>query len=458
MSALWTEITAAAATQGQAHGTWAATGVSIDSRTVQPGDLFVALRGANNDAHAYVPQALAAGAVAAVVDHPVEGPHLVVPDTMRALEDLGAFARARAAARVAAITGSVGKTSSKEALTQLLAAQAPTYGSQGNLNNNFGVPLCLARLPANAAYGVFELGMNHPGEIAPLARQVQPQAALVTAIAPAHVEFFPDGEAGIAREKASIAEGLQPGGVLILPHDSPHFPAMRQAYSEVLSFGTAADADSRLLDWQPGAAGVDTIEAVILGQHCRYRWGLAGRHQALNSLGVLTALRHLGGDLDQALHRAETLRPLAGRGERWILPWQGGQITLLDESYNASPAAVRAALAVLATLPGRRVMVLGDMLELGPQAAALHAGLADAVQAAGLQRLYLAGTHTAALADALPPNRVTAQTRQTEDLIAPLLADLRPGDAVLVKGSLGMKMRPLVEAIKTAALPQKVSP
>ncbi|MFY8106709.1 MAG: UDP-N-acetylmuramoyl-tripeptide--D-alanyl-D-alanine ligase [Elstera sp.] len=451
MTGLWTQKSAALATGGVAVDAWTATGVSIDSRTVQPGDLFVALRGENHDAHAYVGQALQAGAVAAVVDRVVEGPHLLVPDTMQALEDLGRVARARTDARVAAITGSVGKTSSKEALTQLLSLQAPTYGSRGNLNNNFGVPLSLARLPEASRFGVFELGMNHPGEIAPLARQVRPHVAVVTAIAPAHVEFFADGEMGIAREKASIAEGLDPGGTLILPRDSVHFPLMSAAYPTVLSFGTSIEADSRLLDWQPGTDGIDTIEAEILGQRRRYRWGLAGQHQALNSLAVLTALVTLGGNLDAACAAGESLRPVAGRGERLTLPWQGGTITLLDESYNASPAAVRAALSVLATLPGRRVLVLGDMLELGTEADALHAGLADAVEATGLSRLYLSGPHTAALAKALPVGRVTRHAARTADLIETVTADLAPGDAVLVKGSLGMKMRPLVEALRTAS-------
>ncbi len=451
MIGLWTQKTTARATGGLAVGAWTATGVSIDSRTVQPGDLFVALRGDTHDAHAYVAQALQAGAVAAVVDRIVEEPHLLVPDTMRALEDLGRFARARTDARIAAITGSVGKTSSKEALTQLLAAQAPTYGSHGNLNNNFGVPLSLARLPEASRFGVFELGMNHAGEIAPLARQVRPHVALVTAIAPAHVEFFADGEAGIAREKASIAEGLEPGSTLILPRDSVHFAAMRTAYPTILSFGADAGADSRLLDWQPGADGIDVIEATLLGQRRRYRWGLAGRHQALNSLGVLTALVLLGGDLDAACAAGATLRPIAGRGERLTLPWQGGTIILLDESYNASPAAVRAALSVLATVPGRRILVLGDMLELGAEADALHAGLADAVEATGLARLYLAGPYTEALARALPEGRVTRHAARTADLIETITADLAPGDAVLVKGSLGMKMRPLVEALRAAS-------
>jgi UDP-N-acetylmuramoyl-tripeptide--D-alanyl-D-alanine ligase len=459
MTGLWTQKTAARATGGLAVGDWTATGVSIDSRTVQPGDLFVALRGENNDAHAYVPQALAAGAVASVVDHTVDGPHLLVPDTMAALEDLGRFARARVNAPIAAITGSVGKTSSKEALTQLLAAQAPTYGSRGNLNNNFGVPLSLARMPESVRFGVFELGMNHAGEIAPLSRQVRPHVALVTAIAPAHIEFFADGEAGIAREKASIAEGLEPGGTLLLPRDSVHFEVMAAAYSKILSFGTHVDADSRLLDWQPGTDGVDTVEATILGQRRRYRWGLAGKHQAMNSLGVLTALVTLGGDLDAACAVTESLRPVAGRGERLTLPWQGGTITLLDESYNASPTAVRAALSVLATLPGRRVLVLGDMLELGSEADALHASLADALEGAKLDRIYLSGTHVAALANALPEGRVTRHAALTADLIDAVKADLAPGDALLVKGSLGMKMRPLVEALRAAsAASQKVSP
>lgn len=459
MSGLWTQASAARATSGLAVGTWTATGVSIDSRTLQPGDLFIALRGENHNAHAYVPQAIAAGAVAAVVDHAVEGPHLLVSDTMAALEDLGRFARARVDARIAAITGSVGKTSSKEALTQLLATQAPTYGSRGNLNNNFGVPLSLARMPANVRFGVFELGMNHPGEIAPLARQARPHVALVTAIAPAHTAFFPDGEAGIAHEKASIAAGLEPGGTLILPRDSVHFDRMATAAPSVLSFGAHAEADSRLLDWQPGADGIDTIDALILGQRRRYRWGLAGKHQAMNSLGVLTALVTLGGDLNAACAAAETLRPVAGRGERLTLPWQGGTITVLDESYNASPLAVRAALSVLATLPGRRLLVLGDMLELGQEADALHAGLADAVATAGLDRIYLSGTHVGALARALPAGRVTRQALHTADLTETVVADLLPGDALLVKGSLGMKMRPLVEALRAAsAASQKVSP
>lgn len=459
MTGLWTQKTAARATGRLAVGDWTATGVSIDSRMVQPGDLFVALRGENNDAHAYVPQALAAGAVASVVDHTVDGPHLLVLDTMAALEDLGRFARARVNAPIAAITGSVGKTSSKEALTQLLAAQAPTYGSRGNLNNNFGVPLSLTRMPESVRFGVFELGMNHAGEIAPLSRQVRPHVALVTAIAPAHIEFFADGEAGIAREKASIAEGLEPGGTLLLPRDSVHFEVMAAAYSKILSFGTHVDADSRLLDWQPGTDGVDTVEATILGQRRRYRWGLAGKHQAMNSLGVLTALVTLGGDLDAACAVTESLRPVAGRGERLTLPWQGGTITLLDESYNASPTAVRAALSVLATLPGRRVLVLGDMLELGSEADALHASLADALEGAKLDRIYLSGTHVAALANALPEGRVTRHAALTADLIDAVKADLAPGDALLVKGSLGMKMRPLVEALRAAsAASQKVSP
>lgn len=457
---LWTSADITAATGAQVMGAWTASGVSIDSRSIEAGELFVALVGENNDAHDYLDQVMARGAGGMLLSKrpaglPANAPVALVPDTMAALEALGQFARKRCHAKVAAVTGSVGKTATKEALTQLLAKQAPTYGSKGNLNNNFGVPLSLARLPAQVDYAVFELGMNHPGEIAPLARQAAPQVVIVTTIAPAHVEYFPDGVEGIAREKASIAAGLVPGGTAILTRDTPHYAMLYEAAkaagaSRIISFGTDVAADVRLTAYTPDADGA-AVSINYLGNWFDYRIGAQGKHQAINSLGVLTAVAAIGGDFEQAMEDYASISAPAGRGQKLTLSWGKGEIALFDESYNASPVAVRAAMAVLGQQTGRRIAVLGDMLELGVGGPEMHLGLLDAVVGAGLYKVYACGPLMKPLFEALPSAQRGLWAATAEGLKAALLGEIAGGDVITIKGSLGMRMGPLVAAVKEAS-------
>ncbi|MET1026753.1 MAG: UDP-N-acetylmuramoyl-tripeptide--D-alanyl-D-alanine ligase, partial [Dongiaceae bacterium] len=379
---LWTEAEATIATRGRATCAFQATGVSIDSRSVAPGDLFIALKGPSFDGHDFVAAALAAGAAAAVVtarpaDVPESAPLLLVGDTMTALWDLGRAARARTPARITAVTGSVGKTSTKEALRTVLAACAPTYASAGNLNNHWGAPLSLARMVRDATYGIFELGMNHAGEIAPLAKLVQPEVAIITTIDAAHLEFF-TSTAEIADAKAEIFDGLDVEGTALLPSDNLHFErlvmqARQRGIGTILGFGKSADADIRLIDCHVRPEG-NFIEADLLGRRVRYRTSAPGIHLAVNSLAVLGAVRALGANIDEALAAFPQVETVKGRGKREHVAVAGGEIVLIDESYNASPVAVRAALQLLgaaADSDGRRIAILGDMRELGAQAAAL---------------------------------------------------------------------------------------
>ncbi|MFD2263581.1 UDP-N-acetylmuramoyl-tripeptide--D-alanyl-D-alanine ligase [Lacibacterium aquatile] len=457
---LWTAADIATATGAQILGVWSVNGVSIDSRTVAEGELFVALVGENNDAHEYIDQALARKAGALLLSRlpanlPAGAPVALVKDTMVALEALGQFARKRCKAKFAAVTGSVGKTSTKEALTQLLAKQALTYGSKGNLNNNFGVPLSLARLPVKSTYGVFELGMNHPGEIAPLSQQVAPSVVIVTTIAPAHVEYFDDGVEGIAREKASIAAGLTPGGTAILTRDTPYYEVLYEAAkaagaARIFSFGTDVAADVRLTAYVPDADGAE-VSINFFGRWFTYRIGAQGKHQAINSLGVLAAIDAIGGNVEQAMEDYAEIGAPAGRGQRSVLAWGKGEIVLFDESYNASPVAVRAALGVLGQQPGRRIVVLGDMLELGAGGPEMHMGLLDAVNAAGLHKVFACGPLMKPLYDALPEASKGLWAPTSEALKSALLALIAPGDVVTIKGSLGMRMGPLVAAVREAS-------
>lgn len=457
---LWTSADIAAATGAQITGAWTASGVSIDSRSIEAGELFVALVGENNDAHDYLDQVMARGAGGLLLSKrpaglPADAPVALVDDTVEALEALGQFARQRCNAKVAAVTGSVGKTATKEALTQLLAKQEPTYGSKGNLNNNFGVPLSLARLPAKSTYAVFELGMNHPGEIAPLARQVRPQVVIVTTIAPAHVEYFPDGIEGIAREKASIAAGLTPGGTVILTRDTPHYAMLYEAAkaagaSKIVSFGVDVAADVRLMSYSPDADGAE-VTANVFGRWLTYRIGAQGKHQAVNSLGVLAAVAAIGGDMDQAAEDYAAIGAPAGRGQKLTLPWGKGEIALFDESYNASPVAVRAAMSVLGQQKGRRIAVLGDMLELGTGAPDMHFGLLDALLGAGLYKVYACGPLMKRLFNALPTAQRGLWAETSDGLKAALLGEIAAGDVITIKGSLGMRMGPLVAAVKEAS-------
>jgi len=456
---LWTAAEAAAATGGTASADWRATGVSIDSRTVAAGDLFVAIRGPNNDGHAYVAAALAAGAVAALVDRRPEGlaadaPLLAVADTQAGLEALGRAARARTRARIAGVTGSVGKTGSKEALRTILAVSGDTHASAGSLNNQWGVPLSLARMPRACDFAIFELGMNHPGELGPLSRMVAPEVALITTVEPAHMAFFPSVEA-VADAKAEIFEGLRHGGTAVLYRDNPHFERLAAAArtagaGRVLAFGSGADCDARLLDAAPDGDGM-RVGASFHGRRLDYRTGAAGRHWAINSLAVLLVATALGAGLERSAAAFAGVAAPKGRGARLRVVLPGGAFTLLDESYNASPAAVRAGLAVLAGVPlgpsGRRIAVLGDMLELGERADALHRDLAADVAAAGVDLLFACGPHMAALYGALEPGRRGAHAADSARLLPAVLEAVGPGDAVMVKGSLGMRMAPVVEAL-----------
>jgi len=458
---LWTAADAAKATGGVAQGVWAASGVSIDSRSVQPGDLFTALSGPNFDGHGFVADALAGGAAAAMVARQPDGiggdaPLLTVTDTMRGLEDLGRAGRARAAARIAAVTGSVGKTSVKEALAFVLGRQGLTSYSVGSFNNQFGVPLSLARLAPDAAYGVFELGMNHAGELTPLTRMVRPHVAVITTIEPVHLEFFASLE-DIARAKAEIFLGLEAGGIAVLNRDNAFFgllaDAARDAGATVVGFGRHDDADVRLLADRSDDEGLGSFaDATVQGREVSYRLPLPGSHWVLNSLAVLAAANALGADVEKAAADLAELSPPRRRGERYRIRSAGMCFELIDDSYNASPAAVAASLSVLGQArpgpSGRRIAVLGDMLELGDNGPDLHRGLTAPVDANGIDLVFTVGETMRALNDALPSEKQGDWTADSASM-APIVAGaVRSGDVVLVKGSAGVAMSKVVDALK----------
>ncbi|WP_159710680.1 UDP-N-acetylmuramoyl-tripeptide--D-alanyl-D-alanine ligase [Geminicoccus flavidas] len=456
MSALWTSEEAALATGGTPAGpSWQASGVAIDTRELQPGDLFVALEGEHRDGHAFVGDALAAGAAAAMVASrdalPPGAPGLVVANTLLGLEGLGRVRRAATGARVVAITGSAGKTTAKAALATLLAGFGPVHASAKSHNNHWGVPLSLARMPQDTAFGVFELGMNHPGEIRALAAQVRPHVALVTTVAPAHLGHFP-GEEAIARAKAEIMEAIDPGGTVVLPADNRWADLLLQAArgsgaGTILTFGRSAGADLQLLA-EAGDADGSRVEARFQGRTHRWRLDLPGTHQVENSLGWLAVAMALGLDPEAVAGRMALVRPVEGRGVRRALRLPGGAtVLLLDESYNANPASMRAALDVLARQHGRKVAVLGDMLELGAHAESLHAGLAPDLAAAGVEAAYLCGQAMASLAGRLACSIAVHHAPTSAELLPLLQRELQDGDVVLVKGSLGSRMRVIVDGL-----------
>ena len=465
MTALWTPDALEAATGGRWIGERRpVSGASIDTRTLQPGDLFFAIRGEARDGHDFVAQALGKGAGAAVVAEgraaAFEGPVLAVAGegadpVLTAMERIGRAARARSEAQVVAVTGSVGKTGTKEALRHVLSGQGATHASAASYNNHWGVPLTLARMPEEARFGVFEIGMNHAHEILPLTGLVRPQVALVVTVEPVHAEHFPSVSA-IADAKGEIFAGLEPGGVAVINRDNPHYErlaahAMASRAGRIVSFGEHPQADVRAnrIVLRPDLSVVD---ASVMGQPVTYKLGTAGRHTALNSLGVMAVVHSLGADLAAAALSLAALAPPAGRGERTALEMENGTAWLIDESYNANPAAVRAALATLSGIEtgprGRRIAVLGDMLELGPTSPDLHRGLAASVEAAGIDLVFAAGPLTRNLYEALPVSRRGAVAATAADLIEPLTRTLRPGDAVMVKGSNGSRMGRIVEALK----------
>jgi UDP-N-acetylmuramoyl-tripeptide--D-alanyl-D-alanine ligase len=451
---LWTSPELRAATGGLLADGVVAQGVSIDTRSLAAGDLFVALRD-QRDGHDFVAEALARGAAAAMVDHPPEGvaaaaPLLRVDDTLAGLFALGAAGRARSAARFVAVTGSVGKTTTKEMLRHGLSAIAPTHASVASYNNQWGVPLTLARTPREAAYAVTEIGMSNRGEIAPLARLARPEAVVITAIAPAHIGRLGSIEA-IVEEKADICAGLAPGGVAVLPMDSRWFARLaeraRDAGASVLGFGENAEAFARIEDVveQPGSVRA-TLH--LGGAAFGLRIASPGRHLILDAAAASAAAAALGADAGRFVAALGFFEAGAGRGARITLPLPGGTALLLDESYNASTASIRAALAVLAAQRAtRRVAVLGDMLELGEFGPALHEEIApDAARSADV--VHTCGPLMRHLHDALPPARRGEHTADAATLAPLVAASLRPGDVVLVKGSLGMRMAQVVQALK----------
>lgn len=452
---LWTSIDAAAATGGTAIAEWAATGISIDTRTLETGDLFVALAGPNFDGHDFVDTAFAAGAASALVSREASlngRPGLVSTDTLDAMEKLATAARDRSRAKIAAITGSVGKTGTKEALAHVLSAQGETGYSKSSLNNHWGVPLSVARLPASARFGVFEIGMNHPGEITPLVGLVRPHVAVITAIASAHREFF-DSVEDIARAKGEIFSSLD-GGTAIINRDTEFFPlladmAQDAGANDIVSFGRHAEADMRLIECLSDATG-NAIDARWRGDAISYRVDQPGVHWTYNSLAVLATADALGADMKKAAADLATLPALPGRGAVHVIPWGDGTIRLIDDSYNANPESMSAALKTLGHMQpdgGRRVAIIGDMLELGDTSRTAHAGLKDHIEKNDIDAVFMAGPEMSALADVLDADRIGATADSAAALLPAVLSGLRAGDVVTVKASNGTGLGRIVAAL-----------
>ncbi|HEU0096594.1 MAG TPA: UDP-N-acetylmuramoyl-tripeptide--D-alanyl-D-alanine ligase [Rhizomicrobium sp.] len=448
---LWTSAEAETATLGNASRAFEVNGLSIDTRTLKEGDLFVALRGDNRDGHDFVGAAFAAKAGAALVTHAPEGvtgPLLTVPHTQRGLEDLARAARARSNAKILAVTGSAGKTTTKEILRLCCNALGRTHASAASYNNHWGVPLSLAALPRDAEYGVFEVGMNHFGELRNLVGFVRPHVALVTTIAPAHLEFFGNCEA-IADAKSEIFEGIEPGGAALIPSDSEYADrlttrAKQAKVARIVSFGTNGDA--KLVSFVPEGDGM-RLKADIFGTAVDCFVGAPGAHIAQNVVGALAAVALLDGDVLNAAAALKDFTALKGRGARF----EARGISVIDESYNANPASMTAALALLGAAKGRKIAVLGDMLEMGEGGIAHHAALTVPIEANKIDLVFTCGMQMRALWNALPASR-RGGTADNSMALAPMLNSvLKPGDTVLVKGSNGAKMSVIIEALKERA-------
>lgn len=453
VSALWTSQEIASATGGTASSEFEASGVTFDSREVGQGDLFVAMPGTIHDGHRFVDGAFAAGASGAIVSQPVDGPHVLVTDTFAALEALARASRDRSRARIIGVTGSVGKTSTKEALFAALDRNRPgrVHRSVKSYNNHTGVPLSLARMPRDAEYAVLEMGMNNAGEIAALTRQARPHVALVTAIAPAHIENLGSEEA-IADAKGEIFEGLEPDGVAIIPNEAPHrdrlLKAARRHATRIITFG-GGDADIHAIHAVSADGGGSLISASLLERELTFTISQRGDHWVSNALAVLAAVEAVGADAALAGLALADMVGLAGRGQRHRLQVDGGEILLIDESYNANPASMVATLNTLGSEKpaARRIAVLGPMRELGSHSDALHAGLAPAIFAAQIDRLILIGQELRPLDEALHDRIPVDRVDTVDDATEALIRMLRPGDAVLVKGSNSVGLAKLVERV-----------
>jgi UDP-N-acetylmuramoyl-tripeptide--D-alanyl-D-alanine ligase len=458
---LWTLGEIVTATSGTCLGTADApvAGLSIDSRSLAKDEGFVAIRGPNRDGHAFVAAALEQGAACALVDRnfpPGDEEKLVrVEETLEALNALGRAGRARASNTVViAVTGSVGKTGTKEALRVALTPSGSVHASVKSFNNHWGVPLSLANMPKNTRFGVFEVGMNHAGEIDALTRLIRPHIAIITTVAPVHLGFFRSVEK-IADAKAEIFRGLERGGTAIINRDSPYYERLKnhavKAGAKIVGFGEAASAEARLVEVELHPDG-SKVEANIIGTPVNYSLGAPGRHLVQNSLGVLAAVKIAGADVNLAARALSGLKAQAGRGARTLIGGKDGRVAIIDESYNANPASMRAALATLGLTPrsefSRRVAVLGDMLELGPEGPKLHEALADSIDGAGIDVVFACGELMGSLYKALPASRRGAYAKTSEELAPRLIEAVGLGDVIMVKGSLGSCMGPLVEALK----------
>ena len=460
---LWTVEGMAAAIGAEREGALpqSVPGISIDSRTLAAGEAFFAIQGDHRDGHDFVAAALAskAGLAVAAADRrselPQDVPLLVVPDVLAALRALAAAARARLQGKVIGVTGSVGKTGTKEALRLALSQDGETHASAASYNNHWGVPLSLARCPASARYAVLEMGMNHAGEIVPLSRLARPHVAIITTVAPVHLEFF-GSLAKIADAKAEIFLGLEAGGAAVINRDNSQFVHLKRrakqaGVARIVSFGEREQADARLIKCalHPGCSAV---QADILGTELTYKIGAPGRHLVHNSLAVLAAAVLVGADLALAALALADFKPASGRGAAFEIDLPGGPATVIDESYNANPASMAAALALLGQRPvgarGRRIAVLGDMLELGPRGRALHRGLLAPVDANAIDLVFCCGPLMRALWRALPASRRGGYAEDSAALEPQVLSAVGAGDVVMVKGSLGSRMAPIVKALQ----------
>ncbi|GAB1582482.1 UDP-N-acetylmuramoylalanyl-D-glutamyl-2,6-diaminopimelate--D-alanyl-D-alanine ligase [Phyllobacterium phragmitis] len=463
MSWLWTSTDMVEAMGGRPVGTLpeGITGISIDTRTLKPGEAFFAIKGENFDGHDFATAAMAAGAgliVVAEAKLPALGklkvPMIVVDDVLEGLARLGIAARARSRAQIIAVTGSVGKTTTKEALRHVLSEVGKVHASVASFNNHWGVPLTLARMPADADYGVFEIGMNHADEIRPLVKMVRPHVAVVTLIAPAHLGHFKNLEE-IAAAKAEIFEGVVPGGYALINRDDQYFGLLEQlarqaGVEHIRTFGENAGADYRAGETKL-LPDCSCMTAWLAGQEVVVKIGAPGRHIVQNALAVLGAAHLTGADMAKVAMALATLQPEEGRGARHRLHHPDGVITLIDESYNANPASMRAALALLhAAQPearGRRIAVLGDMLELGEHAPKLHRELAEPISGAGVNALFIGGPEMSVLASALPVEIQTEYRQSVEELQPLVVKAVRPGDVIMIKSSKGIGFSKIVRAL-----------
>ncbi len=466
---LWTSEEVVKLTGGKSSKYWVATGVSIDSRTIEPGDLFIPIPGPNFDGHNFIENALKKGAVASVVSRAVNGiaqdiPMLKVTDTIQALDELGRGGRNRSAANIIGVTGSVGKTGVKEALGSLLSGQGRASFNLGSYNNHFGVPLSLAHLPRDADYGIFELGMNHSGELTRLSQIVRPNVALITTVEAAHTEFFSSTDE-IALAKAEIFDGLEKGGTAILNRDNQYFDLLRLAAlsagaGNVISFGKHNDSQFRLIDFVLDSQG-SSVKVCWDNSNFTYQLSMPGRHWVQNSLAVLATVYAVGANVIEAAQSFVNIKPFKGRGQFHTIPIQDGYFELIDDSYNACPVSVSAAIEVLSKLEpktlGRRICILGDMKELGANSTELHCALADKISDALVDIVFTVGPEMRRMCYKLPSTIKTEHADRSDEIIKPLLDALKPGDIVLVKGSASSQMSKVVDRLMNPNIELNVS-